>query len=65
MAGKKTVEPARKQVVMRFEVQEDLLPPAHPGRVLWEVTGTVRLDRLLERSRSFEGEPGGPRCRHA
>lgn len=60
MAGKKTVEPARKQVVMRFEVQEDLLPPTHPARVLWEVTGTLRLGRLLERSRSFEGEAGRP-----
>lgn len=45
---------------MRFEVQEELLPPTHPARVLWVVTGTLQLDRLLERSRSFEGEAGRP-----
>ena len=51
-------EPKRTQVVMRFEVPEDALPPEHPARVLWNVVGTLDLTRFVEGVKAVEGTVG-------
>ena len=43
---------------MRFEAPEDLLPPAHPARVLWDVVGTLDLRPFLADAKSVEGSAG-------
>jgi transposase len=43
---------------MRFEAPEDLLPPTHPARVLWDVLGTLDLGPFLAETRAVEGEAG-------
>src|SRR5690349_15289197 len=51
-------EPERRQSEMRFEAPEDLLPPAHPARVLWDVVGTLDLSPFLAQTKSVEGAAG-------
>lgn len=51
-------EPVRNQGVFRFELPEDALPPTHPARVLWNVTGTLDLSRFLIGIKSVEGTVG-------
>jgi transposase len=54
----RTLEPNRSQVVVRFEVAEDALPPDHPARLIWEVTGTLDLSHFLVGIKAREGGPG-------
>lgn len=51
-------EPVRNQGTFRFERPEDALPPTHPARVLWEVTGTLDLSRFLVGIKAVEGPVG-------
>lgn len=58
-AGKPRIaEPVRNQGVLRFEIPEDALPPTHPARVLWDVTGTLDLSRFLVGIKAVEGTAG-------
>jgi transposase len=54
----RVAEPQRNQVVMRFEVPEDALPPTHAARVLWNVVGTLDLSKFLEGVKAVEGNVG-------
>lgn len=54
----RVAEPQRQQVVMRFEVPADALPPSHPARVLWEVVGTLDLRSFLRGTKAVEGAVG-------
>jgi len=49
-------EPERAQV--RIECSEDLLPPSHPARLLWEVAGTLDLSPLSDGCQAVEGKAG-------
>jgi transposase len=55
-------EPERRQGAIRFEMPEDVLPIAHPARVLWEVVGKLELDGFLAPVRAVEGHAGRPVC---
>lgn len=54
----RVAEPQRQQAVMRFEVPEDVLPPSHPARVLWDVVGTLDLGSFLRGAKAVEGTVG-------
>lgn len=54
------VEPERRQGVIRFEMPEDTLAPAHPARVLWQVTGTLDLAGFTRDGKAVEGHAGRP-----
>lgn len=51
-------EPVRNQGAFRFELPEDALPPTHPARLLWDVTGTLDLSRFLVGIKAVEGSVG-------
>ena len=51
-------EPQRAQGVMRFEVPDDMVPPSHPARTLWNVLGTLDLAAFGEACESVEGKAG-------
>lgn len=58
-AGKpRLAEPVRNQGLFRFELPEDALPPTHPARLLWDVTGTLDLSRFLVGIKAIEGTVG-------
>lgn len=54
--AQRIAEPQRAQV--RIECSEDLLPPSHPARLLWEVAGTLDLSALSAGCRAVEGKAG-------
>src|SRR2546428_388412 len=51
-------EPMRSQGEIRFEVPEDMLPPSHVARVLWNVLGTLELSAFSRDCGSVEGGAG-------
>ena len=51
-------EPQRRQSVIRFEMPEDTLPPAHPARVLWDVIVTLDLGAFLVGVKAVDGTVG-------
>ena len=52
-------EPVRDgQIVWR--VTEDSLPISHPGRLFWEVVGTLDLSAFFKSSKAVEGRAGRP-----
>ena len=51
----RVVEPQRNQGVIRFEMPELTLPPTHPARVLWDVTGTLDLEKFLAKAKAIFG----------
>ena len=55
-----TTEPFRAQGVMRFEFAEDLIPPEHPARALWDVLGTLDLVPFTLSAKALEGLVGRP-----
>jgi transposase len=55
---KRTREPDRQQGVIRFELPEANLPPMHPARVLWDVSGTLDLTRFVRNTKAEEGRQG-------
>jgi transposase len=58
MASTRVDEPNRSQVVAQWSVAEDALPPEHPARVLWQITGSFDLSQFLVGAKAFEGGPG-------
>lgn len=54
----RTVEPQRRQGVIRFEMPEDTLPASHPARVLWDVVGTLDLGAFLRGVKAVDGVAG-------
>lgn len=54
----RVAEPQRRQAVIRFEMPEDTLPPAHPARVLWEVVETLDLRKFLLGVKAVVGTVG-------
>lgn len=58
VAHPKVREPQRSQASFHFEVPEDLLPPSHPARLLWEVLGRFDLSPFLADTRTARGATG-------
>lgn len=56
----RTVEPHRRQGVIRFEMPEDTLPVGHPARVLWDVVGTLDVSAFLRDAKAVDGTAGRP-----
>lgn len=56
----RTVEPERRQGVIRFELPEDTLPVTHRARVLWSVTGELELSGFTRHAKAIEGRAGRP-----
>jgi transposase len=54
VARPKVREPQRTQSTLRFEIPEDLLPPEHPARLLWNVLGTLDLSAFLADTRTAQ-----------
>lgn len=54
----RVVTPNRSQVVVRFGVLEDELPPTHPARVLWNLAGTLDLSAFLVGVKAVVGAAG-------
>lgn len=58
VARPKVREPQRAQAAFRFEMPEDLLPPEHPARLLWDVLGMFDLSPFLADTRSAQHAAG-------
>jgi transposase len=56
----RTVEPERRQGVIRFEMPEDTLPKQHRARVLWAVTGELDLSGFTRHAKAVDGCAGRP-----
>lgn len=50
--------PERRQLEMRMECPDDLVPQDHPVRLIWEVTGRLDLSGFYTAVRAREGEAG-------
>jgi transposase len=50
----------RCQCEMRTESLDELLPPEHPVRDVWQFVGTLDLSSLIEQIRSVPGNAGAP-----
>src|SRR5882724_768721 len=50
----------RSQQEMRTDSVDQLLPPEHPARDVWEFVGRLDLSELLKRIRSLPGQAGAP-----
>ncbi|HEY1432199.1 MAG TPA: IS1182 family transposase [Stellaceae bacterium] len=50
----------RSQQEMRTDSVDQLLPPEHPARDVWEFVGRLDLSELLKRIRSLPGRAGAP-----
>ena len=61
VARPKVREPQRAQAAFRFEMPEDLLPPEHPARLLWNVLGTFDLSPFLADTRSARSSAAAKR----
>ncbi len=51
-------EPARSQGEIRFEIPDDMVPPSHAARVLWNVLGTLNLSAFSKGCSSVDGAAG-------
>jgi len=51
-------EPQRAQGEVRFEMPDDMLPPSHTARILWNILGTLNLTAFGAQSGSTEGKAG-------
>ena len=58
-AAPRLVEPNRKQIELRPQDLESLLPPCHRARAIWAVVERLDLSRFL-RTDQGPGESGGP-----
>lgn len=54
VARPKVREPQRTQSSFRVEIPEDLLPPEHPARLLWDVLGALDLSAFLADTRTAQ-----------
>ena len=51
-------EPMRSQGVIRFEMPEDTLPPAHRARLIWRVLQTLDVSAFSAKAKAVEGRAG-------
>lgn len=51
-------EPQRKQVEIRFDSADELLPVDHPARLFWGVLGMMDLARFTSANEAVEGHAG-------
>jgi transposase len=58
MAGVRVRKVERHQVAWKAECVDDLLPPGHLARVIWEVTGALDLSAFYESIKAREGVVG-------
>jgi transposase len=56
--GLRLRQPNRSQSILRIESPDDLVPEAHPVRVIWAVTGRLDLSGFYREIRSVEGQVG-------
>lgn len=54
----RVLEPQRNQVVIRFELPSEALPPHHPARLFWDVVGTLDLSKFLRGVKAVDGTVG-------
>ena len=50
----------RCQTEMRTDSLDELLPPEHPARDVWQFVETLDLSSLIEQVRSVPGNAGAP-----
>lgn len=50
--------PDRSQVDPNPRILDELIPEDHAARTVWELTGTLDMDPLLQRIKAVEGHPG-------
>lgn len=50
----------RDQIVFRAAALDELIPPEHPARVVWDYTDGLDLSSLYNLIKSVEGNPGRP-----
>ena len=50
--------PERRQTALRMECPDDLLPPEHPARQIWEITGRLDLSGFYLGVKAVEGRAG-------
>ena len=50
----------RDQIVFRAAALDELIPPDHPARVVWDYTDGLDLSSLYNLIKSVEGNPGRP-----
>jgi transposase len=51
----------RQQIVFRTAALDDLIPPDHPARIVWEFVGGLDLSPLYDSIKSVAGNAGRPR----
>src|SRR5205807_8962967 len=50
----------REQGLLRPVIVDELVPPDHKARAIWDLTGQLDLSRYFSRIRSKEGRAGSP-----
>src|SRR5262245_2805945 len=50
----------RAQIVFRAAALDDLIPPDHPARIVWDYVSGLDLSPLLSAIKSVPGQPGRP-----
>src|SRR5580692_11219131 len=50
----------RDQIVFRAAALDELIPPDHPARLVWDYTDGLDLSSLYNLIKSVEGNPGRP-----
>jgi transposase len=50
--------PDRSQVDPNPRIVDELIPQGHEARTVWELTGTLDIERLLGQIKAVEGHPG-------
>ena len=50
----------REQIVFRAAALDEIIPPDHPARVVWDYTDGLDLSPLYNLIKSVEGNPGRP-----
>jgi transposase len=60
-AGKPKLKPIdREQGLLRPVIVDELVPPDHKARAIWDLTGQLDLSRYFSKIRSKEGKAGSP-----
>lgn len=54
------ITPNRNQIVLERLDVEELIPPDHPARAIWDLVGALDLDAYRSRIKSVEGGAGRP-----
>ena len=60
-AAKPKLKPIdREQGILRQVIVDELVPPDHKVRAIWDLTGQLDLSRYFSKIRSYEGKAGSP-----